>query len=143
MPPTRSTPRSAAATSPPTPPTPWSCRTAWTASNRGSSARRTLLRFPHLPRCLTIIGGGLVSAAPRSQGSSVALLERLVLASFASPRGLTRGELEELTGLSRTVVAGVVASLATRGELTETLQPPAGGGPGGPPGRDPWARSAK
>src|SRR6202046_5324837 len=135
MPPTRSTPRSAAATSPPTTPTPWSCRTAWTASNRGSSARRTLLRFPHLPRCLTIIGGGLVSAVHRSQGSSVALLERLVLASFASGSGLTRRELEELTGLSRTVVAGVVGSLVTRGELAETLQPPAGGGRGRPPVR--------
>jgi predicted NBD/HSP70 family sugar kinase len=71
----------------------------------------------------------------RSQGSSVALLERLVLASFASPRGLTRGELEELTGLSRTVVAGVVASLVTRGELTETRQSATGGGRGRPPAR--------
>ncbi len=76
-----------------------------------------------------------MSAAHRSQGSSVALLERLVLASFASLRGLTRGELEELTGLSRTVVAGVVASLVTRGELTETRQPPTGGGRGRPPAR--------
>jgi ROK family len=76
-----------------------------------------------------------VSALHRSQGSSVALLERLVLASFASPSGLTRRELEELTGLSRTVVAGVVASLLTRGELAETLQPPTGGGRGRPPAR--------
>jgi predicted NBD/HSP70 family sugar kinase len=76
-----------------------------------------------------------VSAAHRSQGSSVALLERLVLASFASPRGLTRGELEELTGLSRTVVAGVVASLVGRGELAETRQPSTGGGRGRPPAR--------
>jgi ROK family len=76
-----------------------------------------------------------VSAAHRGQGSSVALLERLVLASFASPTALTRRELEELTGLSRTVVAGVVASLVTRGELTETLQPPTGGGRGRPPTR--------
>jgi predicted NBD/HSP70 family sugar kinase len=76
-----------------------------------------------------------VSAVHRGQGSSVALLERLVLASFASPRGLTRGELEELTGLSRTVVAGVVASLVARGELTETSQPPIGGGRGRPPAR--------
>jgi hypothetical protein len=76
-----------------------------------------------------------MSAAHRSQGSSVALLERLVLASFASPCGLTRRELEELTGLSRTVVAGVVASLVTRGELAETRQPPTGGGRGRPPTR--------
>jgi predicted NBD/HSP70 family sugar kinase len=41
--------------------------------------------------------------------------------------------LEELTGLSRTVVAGVVASLVTRGELTETRQPAAGRGRGRPP----------
>lgn len=76
-----------------------------------------------------------MSAAHRSQGSSAALLERLVLASFASPTALTRRELEELTGLSRTVVAGVVASLVTRGELAETLQPPTGGGRGRPPTR--------
>ena len=76
-----------------------------------------------------------MSAVHRSQGSSVALLERLVLASFASPRGLTRGELEELTGLSRTVVAGVVASLVGRGELAETRQPSTGGGRGRPPAR--------
>ena len=76
-----------------------------------------------------------MSAAHRSQGSSAALLERLVLATFASSGGLTRGDLEELTGLSRTVVAGVVASLVTRGELTETRQPPAGGGRGRPPAR--------
>ena len=74
-----------------------------------------------------------MSAVHRSQGSSVALLERLVLASFASPFGLTRRELEELTGLSRTVVAGVVASLVTQGELAEIGQPPAGGGRGRPP----------
>ena len=58
-------------------------------------------------------------------GSSVALVERLVLASFASPADLTRLELEELTGLSRTVVAGVVAALVARGELAEARQPPA------------------
>jgi predicted NBD/HSP70 family sugar kinase len=76
-----------------------------------------------------------VPAVHRGQGSSVALLERLVLASFASPSRLTRRELEELTGLSRTVVAGVVASLVTRGELAEIRQPPAGGGRGRPPTR--------
>jgi predicted NBD/HSP70 family sugar kinase len=76
-----------------------------------------------------------VSAVHRSQGSSVALLERLVLASFASPSGLTRRELEEQTGLSRTVVAGVVGSLVARGELAETRQPPADGGRGRPPAR--------
>ncbi|MGD0700559.1 MAG: ROK family protein [Trebonia sp.] len=75
-----------------------------------------------------------MSVVHRSQGSSVALLERLVLASFASPSGLTRRELEELTGLSRTVVAGVVASLVTREELAEVRQP-AGGGRGRPPAR--------
>lgn len=58
-----------------------------------------------------------------------------MLASFASPSGLTRGELEELTGLSRTVVAGVVASLVGRGELTQTRQPSTGGGRGRPPAR--------
>ena len=87
------------------------------------------------PAVTSAAGGGLVSAVHRSQGSSVALLERLVLASFASPSGLTRRELEELTGLSRTVVAGVVASLVTRGELAETRQPPTGGGRGRPPTR--------
>jgi ROK family protein len=71
----------------------------------------------------------------RSQGSSVALLERLVLASFAGPTGLTRRELEELTGLSRTVVAGVVASLIARRELVETRQPPVLGARGRPPAR--------
>jgi predicted NBD/HSP70 family sugar kinase len=76
-----------------------------------------------------------MSALHRSQGSSVALLERLVLASFASGSGLTRRELEEQTGLSRTVVSGVVASLVHRGELAETLQPPTGGGRGRPPAR--------
>jgi hypothetical protein len=76
-----------------------------------------------------------VSVVHRSQGSSVALLERLVLASFASPAGLTRRELEELTGLSRTVVAGVVASLVARGDLTEERQPPASGSRGRPPTR--------
>lgn len=76
-----------------------------------------------------------MSAVHRGQGSSVALVERLVLGSFASPSGLTRRELEELTGLSRTVVAGVVASLVTRGELAETHQQPTGGGPGRPPTR--------
>jgi hypothetical protein len=53
------------------------------------------------------------------------LVQRLVLACFASPASLTRLELEELTGLSRTVVAGVVTSLMARGELAEVRQPPA------------------
>ena len=65
----------------------------------------------------------------------MALLERLVLASFASPGGLTRLELEELTGLSRTVVAGVVASLVARGDLVETREPPTRGVRGRPPAR--------
>jgi hypothetical protein len=76
-----------------------------------------------------------VSAVHRSQGSSVALLERLVLATFANPLGQTRPELEERTGLSRTVVAGVVASLVARGELVETQQAQASGGRGRPPAR--------
>lgn len=49
-----------------------------------------------------------------------------MLATFASSAGLTRQELEEVTGLSRTVVAGVVAALVARGELAELRQPPAG-----------------
>lgn len=61
--------------------------------------------------------------------------ERVVLRSFVSSAGLTRLELEELTGLSRSVVAGVVASLVTRGELTETRQPPSPGARGRPPAR--------
>ena len=73
-------------------------------------------------------------AVRRGQGSSVALVERLVLATFASSASLTRLELEELTGLSRTVVAGVVASLVARGELTELRQPHAGAR-GRPPSR--------
>jgi predicted NBD/HSP70 family sugar kinase len=76
-----------------------------------------------------------VSAARRSQGSSVALLERLVLATFSSSASLTRVELEELTGLSRTVVAGVVAALVARGELAELRQPPTAGARGRPPTR--------
>jgi hypothetical protein len=76
-----------------------------------------------------------VSAARRGQSSSIGLVERLVLASFASAAALTRLELEELTGLSRTVVAGVVASLVARGELTEARQPTATGTRGRPPTR--------
>jgi ROK family len=76
-----------------------------------------------------------VSPAQRSQGSSIALLERLVLACFANPAGLTRPELEELTGLSRTVVAGVVASLLERGELVQAHQSAAPGVRGRPPAR--------
>jgi hypothetical protein len=71
----------------------------------------------------------------RSQGSSIALVERLILSTFASSAGLTRLELEELTGLSRTVVAGVVASLVARGELAELRQPPTTGARGRPPSR--------
>jgi predicted NBD/HSP70 family sugar kinase len=70
-----------------------------------------------------------------SQGSSIAIHERLVLTSFVSSAGLTRLELEELTRLSRSVVAGVVASLVERGELTETRQPPSTGARGRPPVR--------
>ena len=81
------------------------------------------------------LGGGLVCPAQRSQGSSIALLERLVLACFANPAGLTRPELEELTGLSRTVVAGVVASLLERGELVQAHQSPVPGARGRPPAR--------
>lgn len=71
----------------------------------------------------------------RSQGSSIALVERLILSTFASSASLTRLELEELTGLSRTVVAGVVAALVARGELAELRQPPATGARGRPPSR--------
>ncbi len=83
----------------------------------------------------SIVGGCRVSAVHRSQGSSVALVERMVLATFASSATLTRLELEELTGLSRTVVAGVVASLVARGELAELRQPPTAGTRGRPPSR--------
>ena len=76
-----------------------------------------------------------MSAVHRSQGSSIALVERLVLASFASPVNLTRLDLEDMTGLSRTVVAGVVAALVARGELTETRQPSVAGTRGRPPAR--------
>ena len=77
-----------------------------------------------------------MSATHRSQSSSTGLVERLVLACFANPGGgLTRLELEQLTGLSRTVVAGAVASLVTRGELTEARQPSVAGTPGRPPAR--------
>jgi predicted NBD/HSP70 family sugar kinase len=65
----------------------------------------------------------------------MALLERLVLASFASPVMPSRSDLEELTGLSRTVIAGVVASLVERGELIEMRQPPVPGVRGRPPSR--------
>jgi len=74
-----------------------------------------------------------VPATHRGHSSSTGLAERLVLACFASPAGLTRLELEELTGLSRTVVAGVVASLIARGELAEVPQPPSPRTRGRPP----------
>jgi predicted NBD/HSP70 family sugar kinase len=70
-----------------------------------------------------------------SQGSPMGIPERMVLASFVGSAGLTRSELEELTGFSRSVVAGVVASLVTQGELTETRQPPSAGARGRPPAR--------
>jgi hypothetical protein len=53
------------------------------------------------------LGVGQMSPARRSQGSSTALLERLVLASSASPVMPSRADLEELAGLSRTVIAGL------------------------------------
>jgi predicted NBD/HSP70 family sugar kinase len=65
----------------------------------------------------------------------MAIPERLVLASFVSSARLTRLELEELTRLSRSVVAGAVASLVERGELIETRQPPGAGVRGRPPAR--------
>jgi hypothetical protein len=46
---------------------------------------------------------------------------------------LTRPQLEELTGLSRPVVAGVVASLVERGELIELRRPTGTGIRGRPP----------
>ena len=74
-----------------------------------------------------------MSPANRSQGTSMALLERLVLAIFRGPEGLTRSRLEELTGLSRPVVAGVVAALVERGELVEMRRPAGTGARGRPP----------
>ena len=74
-----------------------------------------------------------MSTAHRSPGTSVALLERVVLTTFGGPGGLTRPQLEELTGLSRPVVAGVVASLVERGELVEMRRPAAPGVRGRPP----------
>ena len=74
-----------------------------------------------------------MSTAHRSPGTSVALLERLVLITFDGPGGLTRPQLEELTGLSRPVVAGVVASLVERGDLVEVRRPAAPGVRGRPP----------
>ena len=71
----------------------------------------------------------------RGQDSSVALLERFVLASFGSAAALTRTELEERTGLSRHVVADVVAELVARGELIQAPQFPAPGTRGRPPAR--------
>ena len=76
-----------------------------------------------------------MSAIQRNQDTSVALLQRLVLANFASPAGLTRQQLEELTGLSRTVVAGLVATLVERGELVKMRQSPVPGLRGRPPAR--------
>ena len=76
-----------------------------------------------------------MSSVRRSRDTSIALLERLVLAIFASPAGLTRQQLEELTGLSRTVVAGVVAALVERGELVQMRQSPVPGLRGRPPAR--------
>jgi ROK family len=74
-----------------------------------------------------------VSPAHRSPGTSAALLERLVLTTFGGPGGLTRPQVAELTGLSRPVVAGVVASLVERGELVEVRLPAAAGVRGRPP----------
>lgn len=76
-----------------------------------------------------------MSAVRRGQASSNALLERLVLMTFDGQAGLTRLELGEMTGLSRNVVAGVVASLIARGDLTEARQGPAAGARGRPPAR--------
>jgi predicted NBD/HSP70 family sugar kinase len=76
-----------------------------------------------------------VSPVQRRQDTSVALLQRLVLANFASRAGLTRQQLEELTGLSRTVVAGVVGTLVERGELVQMRQSPVPGLRGRPPAR--------
>jgi len=76
-----------------------------------------------------------VSRGLRGQDTSVALLERLLLVNFTSPAGLTRAQLEEVTGLSRTVVAGVVAALVERGDLVEMRPSPAPGVRGRPPAR--------
>ena len=63
----------------------------------------------------------------------MALLERLVLTIFGGSEGFTRPQLEELTGLSRPVVAGVVASLVERGELVEIRRLAGTGARGRPP----------
>ena len=76
-----------------------------------------------------------MSAVRRGQGSSIAVLERLVLMAFDGQAGLTRSELGEMTGLSRNVVAGVVSSLIARGELTQARQVPVAGARGRPPVR--------
>jgi hypothetical protein len=80
------------------------------------------------------LGVGQMSPARRSQGSSTAVLERLVLASSASPVMPSRADLEELAGLSRRD-RRVVALLVERGELIETRQPPVPGMRDRPPSR--------
>jgi predicted NBD/HSP70 family sugar kinase len=66
------------------------------------------------------------AAASRGPRSSLTLAERAVLAAFTGPDAYTRARLTELTGLSRAVVAALVESLVTRGELTQADPRPAG-----------------
>lgn len=81
-----------------------------------------------------------MSGGLRGRDSSVALLERFVLASFGSAASLSRSELEERTGLSRHVMAAVVTELVAQGELVETRQLQGSGARGRPAAR--YARAA-
>ena len=81
-----------------------------------------------------------MSGGSRGQDSSVAVLARFLLASFGSVASLSRAELEERTGLSRHVVADIVAELLARGELVETRHYPPPEVRGRPPVR--YARAA-
>jgi len=78
--------------------------------------------------------GARSTAAPGSRGprSSLTLAERAVLAAFTGSDARTRGWLAEATGLSRAVVAGVVETLAERGELTQARRLPRPGARGRP-----------
>lgn len=95
---------------------------------------------PDAPFPTIMTGGGRLSGGSRGQDSSVAVLARFLLASFGSAASLSRAELEERTGLSRHVVADIVAALLARGELVETRHCPPPEVRGRPPVR--YARAA-